>query len=263
MESTEQTGRNVDEAVAAALKVLGVTRDQVKVEILAQESRGVLGIFGHTQAKVRVTLLPPAEQPPAPSAQPATAAPPRAEPEAPSQTPAPRPALAGPPSALAQRARDLLAEVLERMGIQGAPEVISEDPEGIYLNIRTTTDMGLIIGRRGQTLAALQLLVAMMANRPLPQEDRKRIILDVEDYRDRRERSLQAMARNAAERARRSGRPVTIGELTPRERRIIHLALADDSSVSTRSEGEDPDRVIIISPRDAPRRSSGPPRGRR
>jgi spoIIIJ-associated protein len=251
MQSIEQTGRTVDEAVAAALKVLGVTRDQVEVEVLAQESRGVLGIFGHTQAKVRVTVTTPSLERPSRQA------------EAPAETAAPPAPRAGPPSSLAEHARELLAAMLQRMNIEGTPEITSEDPEGICINIRTQADTGLIIGRRGQTLAALQLLVAMMANRPLPADQRRRIILDVEGYRDRRERSLSAMARSAADRALRTGRPVTINNLNPRERRIVHLALADDSSVSTRSEGEDPERVIIISPRDAPRRSSAPPPDRR
>jgi spoIIIJ-associated protein len=253
MQSMEQTGRTVDEAVAAALKVLGVTRDQVEVEVLAQESRGVLGIFGHTQAKVRVTVTTPS---------PSRGRPP-AEAEAPAETAPPPAPIAGPPSSLAQHARDLLADMLQRMNIEGTPEIASEDPEGIYINIRTQADIGLIIGRRGQTLAALQLLVAMMANRPLPADQRRRIILDAEGYRERRERSLSAMARSAADRALRTGRPVTINNLNPRERRIVHLALAEDSSVSTRSEGEDPERIIVISPRDAPRRSPDTPRDRR
>jgi spoIIIJ-associated protein len=75
------------------------------------------------------------------------------------------------------------------------------------------------------------------------------VIIDAEGYRARRDRSLEAMARSAAQRAKRSGRPVTISALTPRERRVIHLALADDPAVTTRSEGEDPNRSIIITAR--------------
>jgi len=281
MPSIEQTGRTVEDAVNAALAALGVTRDQVEVEILAQESRGVLGIFGHTQAKVRVTVLVPhsltegglvprslgegGKEPSLPSVrlpgpEPSrreerrTEQPPRAEPPAaPERRPEPIPG-----SDLARRARDLTAQVLHLMTMEGVPEIIEENDEGITINIRTPTqeDLGLLIGRRGQTLAALQLVIAMMANRPLPLEQRKRIIVDIEGYRERRERALQEMARTAADRAKQTGRPVTLPSLTPRERRIIHVTLSDDPGVATRSEGEDPDRVMII---EARRRSSGPP----
>ncbi len=244
MESVEQSGRTVEEAVAAALKALAVTRDQVNVDILAHESRGLLGILG-SPARVRVTL----KQSGAPAVEPSPSPSPAPEPRPPA------PALTGPASELATSSRDLLAHILSLMGVDATPELISDDEEGVEINVRTDTDMGLLIGRHGQTLAALQLIVAMMANRSLPPDDRRRVILDVEGYRGRREIALRAMARASADRAKRSGRPVRLDSLTSRERRIIHLALADDSDVTTRSEGEDPERVIIISPRSPrPRR---------
>lgn len=209
MQSIEQTGRTVEEAVQAALRVLGVSREEVEVEVLAQESRGLLGILGSSEAKVRVSVK----------------------------------------ATLAQRALDILTRVLQLMGIDAHPEITADDPEGVQIEIHNGSDLGLLIGKRGQTLAALQLLVAMMANRDQPAEKRRRIILDAEGYRARRERVLGAMARNAAQRARRTGRAVTLDSLTPRERRIIHLTLVDDASVTTRSEGEDPHRSVIISPR--------------
>lgn len=209
MRSIEQSGRSVDEAVEAALKALGASRDQVDVEVLAQESRGLLGILGHTEAKVRVTLKP----------------------------------------TLADRAVETLTQILRHMGVEATAEIVTDDPEGVEIDIRGTSDLGLVIGKHGQTLAALQLITAMIANRSEPPDQRRRIILDAEDYRARRERTLQSMARSAAERAKRTGREVTLQALTPRERRIVHVALADDSAVTTRSEGQDPDRVVIVSPR--------------
>lgn len=209
MQSIEQTGRTVEEAVGAALKALGVSREEVEVEVLAEESRGLLGILGHSRAKVRVTVK----------------------------------------AGLAQRAVELVTRILQLMGMEGQVEVASDDPEGVQIDIHSSSDLGLLIGRRGQTLGALQLLVAVIANRGQPLEQRRRVILDAEGYRSRRERALGAMARSAAERAKRTGWPVTIESLTPRERRIIHLALAGESGVTTRSEGEDPHRSIIISRR--------------
>lgn len=209
MQSIEQTGRNVEEAVAAALKALGVSRDQVDVEVLAQESRGLLGILGYSEAKVRVTVK----------------------------------------AGLAQRAADILNTILRLMAIDADVEIGDEDDEAIYLNIHSSADLGLLIGKRGQTLGALQLIVAIMANREQPADTRKRIILDAEGYRERRDRALRAMAHSAAQRAARSGREVVLEALNPRERRIVHVTLADDPSVTTRSEGTDPDRTVIVSPR--------------
>ncbi|UCC68756.1 MAG: protein jag [Armatimonadota bacterium] len=215
MQSVEQSGRTVDEAVQAALKALGVSRDEVDVEVLAEESRGILGILGYSEAKVRVSVRP----------------------------------------GLAQRALDILTRIVELMGIDAEAEITADESEGVHLELHGSRDLGLLIGKQGQTLAALQLLVAMMANRGQPPDKRKRIVLDAEGYRARRERILSGTARSAAERAKRTGRQVTLDSLTPRERRIVHLALADDPGVSTRSEGEDPHRSVIITPRSTQRRT--------
>jgi len=211
MESIEQTGRTVDAAVEAALTALGVSRDDVDVEVLAEESRGLLGILGTSEARVRVTLK----------------------------------------ATVASRALDTLKRILKLMGVEADAQITADEPEAVSIEITGSQDLGLLIGKRGQTLAALQLIVAMMANRDQPSEKRKRIVLDAEGYRARRERTVRAMARSAAQRAKRSGRSVTIESLTPRERRIVHLALADEPGVSTRSEGEDPHRAIIVTPRRA------------
>ena len=209
MRSIEQAGRNVEGAVQAALKALGVTREQADIEVLAEETRGLLGILGHTEAKVRVTVK----------------------------------------AGVADRALEVLSRILHHMGIDATPEITSDDAEAVQINIHGDSDLGLLIGKRGQTLAALQLLTAMMANREQPAELRKKVILDAEGYRERRERALTSMAQSAAERAKRTGREVRLEALTPRERRIVHMALADDPAVSTRSEGEDPERIVIVSPR--------------
>jgi spoIIIJ-associated protein len=253
MDSIEQTGRNVEDAVAAALKALGASRDEVEVEVLSQESRGILGsILGYSSAKVRVTRKAPAARPVEREPQPVEREPRRAEP----QPIPPRAAEVGEQgerSELAARAAEIADEIVRLMGLSAKTIVVEDGPEGVSLEIHSDDDLALLIGKHGQTLSALQLIVAMMANRPLPPDDRRRVIIDAEGYRARRERSLQSMARSAAERAKRSGRPVTIPSLNARERRIIHLALADDPAVTTRSEGEEPDRSIIITARGGER----------
>ena len=250
MESIEQTGRTVEEAVGAALKTLGVSREDVDVEVLAEESRGLLGILGYSAARVRVTVKRDQRQPEPP---PPAPAPTEEQPVELTEEQPPEPELEPVPSvelgelsALAQDALDILNQILDRMGLEATAEITEDDAESVSIDIRSHEDIGLLIGKRGQTLAALQLIVAMMANRGQPLESRRRIILDAEGYRARRDRTLQAMASSAAQRAKRSGRPVTLSALTPRERRIIHMTLADDPTVTTRSEGEDPDRAIVV-----------------
>jgi spoIIIJ-associated protein len=240
MESVEQTGRTVEDAVNAALKILGVSREEVEVEVVSQESRGILGsILGYSSAKVRVTKRP-APKPVGPVPHPA-------EPER--QPVRPVEEEGAERSELAFRAAEIADEVLRLMGINAQAVITDDSPDGVSLDIHSDDDLGLLIGKHGQTLAALQLIVAMITNRHLPPEERRRVIIDAEGYRARRDRSLEAMARSAAQRATRTGRPVTISSLTPRERRVIHLALADDPAVTTRSEGEDPNRSIIVTAR--------------
>ena len=246
MDSIEQIGRNVEDAVAAALKALGASREEVKVEVLSEESRGILGsILGYSSAKVRVTRRAPVARPAEGEPQPVEREPRLAEP----QPMPPRAADVGEQgerSELAARAAEIADEIVRLMGLSAKTIVVEDTPDGVSLEIHSDDDLALLIGKHGQTLSALQLVVAMMANRPLPPDDRRRVIIDAEGYRARRERALQSMAHSAAQRAKRSGRPETISSLNARERRIIHLALADDPAVTTRSEGEEPDRSIII-----------------
>jgi len=249
MDSVERTGRTVGEAVAAALKALGVSREEVEVEVLAEESRGILGsILGYSSAKVRVTkkaavAMPAESERPAPERETAPVSPRERETR---QLP---PADGAEHSELATHAAEIADKILQLMGIDAHAIIAGDDPEGVSLEVHSEDDLGLLIGKHGQTLASLQLIVALMANRTVAPEDRRRIIMDAEGYRARRDRALESMARSAAQRAERSGRPVTIASLTPRERRVIHVTLATDPSVTTRSEGEEPNRSIIITAR--------------
>jgi len=168
---------------------------------------------------------------------------------------------------IGERAARLLTEMLGCMGIAATAEVIEDDEEQAVIDIRGT-ELGLLIGKHGQTLAAVQHLVGLMANKG--EEQRKRIILDAEGYRERREESLRHLAIASARQARQTGEPVTLDPLLPHERRIIHTALADDPNITTHSIGEDPTRRIVIEPRGGPSthsagsgqaRSGSPPPG--
>ncbi|HEY8496748.1 MAG TPA: RNA-binding cell elongation regulator Jag/EloR [Limnochordales bacterium] len=277
MRVVEKSARTVDEAVAEALRELGASRDQVEIEVLEEGSKGLFGLLGAKQARVRVRV----KEGVAGAAYAAvTAAAEKAQTagetgravdvagdavedadegldaewevsgdfaheEASEEAARP----AGPPDeARVARARDFLSGVLERMDVDAALETRIDEDGTVHINI-VGRDLGLIIGRRGQTLDALQFLVNQVANRG--EGRRVRIILDAEGYRARRAEALSALARRMAARARRLRRKVALEPMNAVERRIVHLALADDPDVETYSEGEEPHRRVIIVPRDA------------
>jgi spoIIIJ-associated protein len=280
MESVETEGHNIDDAIERALQRLGVSRDKVEIEIVSNASRGLFGLGGR-RAKVRATLRRPldlsaaAPAPSAPAASPtaprravAPAAPAgddgRAEPPAqrlrreptpraaapPRPAPESRPAPAAPLNhASIDRARALLAEIVRLTGSEASVEV-AQDADDVRLLI-TGDPSGLLIGRRGQTLDALEyVLHRIMAH---DEDVGVRLLVDAENYRLRRREALEQLARRTAERARRSGKPLTLSPMSPRDRRIIHLALQDDPTLTTRSAGSGFYRKVVIVPAGARR----------
>jgi len=167
---------------------------------------------------------------------------------------------------IGEHVAQLLAEITKHMGVDATAKVVEEDETQAVIDIEGE-ELGLLIGKHGNTLAALQHLVGLMANKG--QETRKRVILDAEGYRQRREESLRHLALSCARKARQSGQPITIEPLLPHERRIVHTALVDDPGVTTHSVGEDPTRRVVIEPRgggeqaEPAGRESRPARGRR
>lgn len=143
----------------------------------------------------------------------------------------------------AEMAISLLDKVCEAMGVFASFET-SQKPGGLLVNI-TGPDLGILIGRRGDTLDALQYLVNLAAQKQF--EERTRIILDVEGYRQRREETLVRLAKRLSEKVKRTGAKVVLEPMNPQERRIIHTALQDDLKVYTFSEGDEPYRKVVIS----------------
>jgi spoIIIJ-associated protein len=144
----------------------------------------------------------------------------------------------------ADRSVDFLEGLLERMDLDAQVVEVSED-ERINIEIEGA-DAGRVIGKKGQTLDALQFLVNKVVNR-FP-EGRKHVVLDVEGYKDRRDESLANMAVRLADKASRTGKVISINPMPARERRVIHLALADTPGVTTRSDGEGTERRVRIVP---------------
>ncbi len=201
----EQEGRTTEEAMELALAKLGATRDQVKVTVLCEGKKGLLGLISKP-AKVRVSLR-----------------------EDPSSTP-----------------EGILRNLLDGMGIEC--EIKSEMADGnIYLTVNTP-NAGLLIGRRGRTLNAIQHLLNCIVNRS--SLVKRRVIVDAEQYRERREESLVNLARKLASRVKTTGQEIVVEPMNPQDRRIIHLALQDDEEVTTFSRGEGSFRSVVITMRD-------------
>lgn len=141
---------------------------------------------------------------------------------------------------------DFLEEIIGKTGLVAEVETYMED-KNLLMNV-SGQKMGMLIGKRGQTLNALQYLLNVIYHKKFPEQE-GRIILDVEDYRQKREETLRMLAENLAKKVVRMHREVVLEPMTPQERRIIHTALQEHEAVRTYSEGEEPYRKVVIAPR--------------
>ncbi|HEU4759620.1 MAG TPA: RNA-binding cell elongation regulator Jag/EloR [Dehalococcoidia bacterium] len=251
MESVEVSARTVDEAIDIALEELGLRRSQVTIEVLTPGKPGIFGLGGEP-ARVRVTALEEG------TARPMV----EEEMEAIEATAEGAVEITDIDAPEVELAVDYLRQLLEMAGIEAEVSVREPETPGDGLGRASAVldvegeDLGLLIGRRGSTLAAAQYLVNLMVNRKL--QSRVLVTVDAEGYHRRREDSLHGLARRMADRVRQSRRPVTLEPMPAAERRIIHLALADDPAVMTSSVGVGDDRKVVIQPR----RPNGRPIGR-
>ncbi|MGE5527973.1 MAG: RNA-binding cell elongation regulator Jag/EloR [Patescibacteria group bacterium] len=147
---------------------------------------------------------------------------------------------------VAKTAARFLREVLVGMEVTARVEVLHREDQ-VVLNV-TGSELGILIGRHGQTLDALQYLVNLAANKGI--EEKQRIVVDVQGYRQRHEESLRRLACHAADKVRQQRRKIVLSPMTPQERRIIHVTLQDNKDVFTYSEGQDPFRRVIVSPHE-------------
>ncbi|BAS29459.1 DNA-binding protein [Limnochorda pilosa] len=206
MKMLESSGRTVEEAVEAALQEMGANREQVEVEVLEEGTRGFLGILGAREARVRVRIqVKPEEQ--------------------------------------NRKAREFLEGLLSRMKMDCGLETRFGEDQILHVNL-TGSELGALIGRRGQTLEAIQYLVNVVANRG--EADYQRILLDAEGYRDRRAEVLERLARRKARQVAETGQRVVLEPMNPWERRIVHLAVREMAEIETYSEGEEPNRRVVI-----------------
>ncbi len=235
MKEVEISAKTVEEAIQQALEELGVSRDKVEVDVLSEGRHGVLGV-GAEEAKIRVRALEaipseaglePAEQVLEPAEQ----------------------------NDLINITRDVLETMLSRMGV--TTTVVHQEEASIQEQEKTPAPvvfdvkgdgLGILIGRRGQTLACLQYIVRLIASHRM--KSSAFIVIDINGYKQHRYQSLKALASRIAEEVEASGESFTLEPMPAYERRIIHIALADHAGVTTESTGIGEARKVVILPRE-------------
>lgn len=225
IKTLEKTGRTEEDAISAALAELGLERDDVSVEIVERAKSGFLGI-GASPAVIRISYEAPAE---APKAAPASADDPAASPAAAGDYP---------------EIRAFLGGLLERMGVKAEMEIRPRENGGVNVNL-SGAGMGAIIGRRGETLDAIQHLTNYVVNRG--SEKHTHISVDAECYRSKREESLTRLAEKMAEKAIKYKRSMALEPMNSYERHVIHTALQNYEGVTTSSTGVEPNRRVVVS----------------
>ncbi len=240
MKFLEKSAKTIDEAVALALKELNVSKEQVDIEVLEQPSKGIFG-FGSRLAKVKVVVKELPKEAEAPKAKTEVR-----EVREPREAKHVREYEPGLPATAEDKnsAQKFLREVLDAMGIRAEIRVKCNG-DCLYINL-SGPKMGIIIGRRGQTLDSLQYLVSLVVNKHKSKESYVKVILDTEDYRRKREETLVRLAKRLADGVVKTGKKVELEPMNPYERRIIHSALQNNEKIATYSEGEEPYRKVII-----------------
>ena len=223
--TAEATGETVGEAKWAALRELerrhpGLDKAAVQFEVVAEGERGILGV-GYEPARVVAHV-------PAGAAEAAAASEPPAD-----------------ESDQATSARTLVAQIVETLGVD-ADVAVRDEPEAIVVTC-SGPDVGLLIGRHGQTIDSVQYLLNVIAYRAYGEEKRD-VVVDAAGYRARRQATLEALALRVADRVRESGEAEELEPMTAVERKVVHLHLKDVAGVGTTSEGTEPNRYVVVVP---------------
>ena len=244
--SIEATGKTLDLAIQAGLTKLQMDRDSVSVEVLEQPRSGFFGI-GATPAKVKLTYEVPdpvPEKKPEPVPAPKAEEKPQPKPQSkPQPKPAPVPPPPAPEGSVEARIETFMKGLLEHMGSDAVP-VATKSGDDTYSVELQGSSLGMLIGRRGDTLDAIQHITNYAVNHG--QGKRVRINVDAENYRKKREESLIRLANKVAGKVVRSRRNITLEPMNAYERHVIHAALQDYPDVTTYSTGTEPGRRIVV-----------------
>ncbi len=226
------TGATIEEAKDAALKELNAPEDaDIKYEVLETPKAKLFGLFGGSSAKVKVSYE--AEDEPVEEVAPVVAE---------KAAPAKKPVKVDDGSF--DNAKDYILTILKNLGIEEAEISVEADEEEVRFSIDCGDDYGSVIGRRGETLDAIQYLTRLVINRG--SDDFKRVSINVGNYREKRENTLRSLARKNAAKVRKYGRNVVLEPMNPYERRIIHTTVQEIEGVTSHSVGSDGDRKVVI-----------------
>ena len=248
MDYIEVKAKTIDDAITDALVQLGITSDQLDYEVIEKGSAGILGL-GRKDAviKARKKVAVPEKKAESVVEKKAEAAPASKKEEA-SETKVEKTSSKAPVnidfSALEANVKDFLTQVFAAMQLE--VEILTKvDEENKVIDVEFKgPEMGMLIGKRGQTLDSLQYLTNLAVNKQ--SDSYIKVKLDTEDYRKRRKETLENLAKNIAYKVKRTKRPVSLEPMNPFERRVIHSALQNDKYVSTHSEGEEPYRHVVV-----------------
>jgi spoIIIJ-associated protein len=211
MKVIEVEGRTVDDATKKAIAELGITdASKVNIEVIDEGKSGIFGFGVSRPAKIRLYYNIDTKD-------------------------------------IGDTIRDVIINIFKRMEIDCRITDIKEGESKVYVELESKNSSGLIIGRKGKTLESLQFMVNLIVNHKT--ESDKKIILDIESYRAKRERALRKMSKDIAFKVIKSGKPWTLEPMNPFERRLIHLTLQNDSRVTTKSEGQGIYRKVTIMPK--------------
>lgn len=204
--SIEEEGKTVEDAVTKALQRLSLTKDEVEIEVLQASHKGFFGLIGSKDAKVRVTEKIDSSK----------------------------------------FAHQFLKDIVHLLNVDVSVDLVEEKTshEDIFLNL-CGSNLGILIGRRGQTLDALQYLTTVVVNKN-NEESYRRVLVDAEGYRERREKTLEILANRLARKVKEKGKKIVLEPMPPNERRIIHITLRRDPDIRTYSEGREPYRKVVI-----------------
>ena len=206
MEFIEVSAKTVSDAITEACQELSVTSDKLEYEVVQEGSSGFLGI----NAKPAIIKAKIKEE----------------------------------NKSIDMKAKDFLTDVFRSMNLAVAIDAKFDDIENTLDIDLSGEEMGVLIGKRGQTLDSLQYLVSLVVNKDV--DDYIRVKIDTENYRQRRKETLENLAKNISYKVKRTRRPVSLEPMNPYERRIIHSALQNDKYVTTHSEGEEPYRKVVV-----------------
>lgn len=244
------SGKTIEDAIKNGLEQMNVTEDRVSVRVLVKPSRGLFGLIGVRPAKVELTLLPDKD---VPLSEPTTQST-SSKPVQTSSVVADKQAAVSKDQETSkstvsdgdidpiEEAKHFIVDVARSMGLD-VEVAVHKRKDTITLDI-SGSDLGLIIGRRGQTLDSLQYLANLVANRY--SKHHLRIILDAEQFRERRKKTLESLSERLANKVIRSRQEVVLEPMTAQDRKIIHAKLQDHPKVKTCSKGEEPNRRVVI-----------------